>query len=318
MKRILFAWRPFSPLPQRPAGGTRPAEERHTPYAGELPACDDPGVLSRSETGSRRRKRVFGILRWDRRFDHIRKIGFRANGLPYSAPLLRRAQSQHRQLRPVIYEIEEHIGMLVSVRVEWCVIGLDPNLAYAPACSALRPFVDRYLGEKALRAATNPDWRNDPMRLGPIFTHSPQPVFALGAAFPHTRAQEAASFLDYYVCTLSWSPGYCDTSLPAKQPTNTPTQSQPAAPGFVVHRLSTRTPPTTVPNLPRCRRSYRPSQSRDGRNRHLSRRGPRSLRISQARLLFRARRGSLFRGGEAASRRDHRAGRHWKRRRARR
>ncbi len=36
--------------------------------------------------------------------------------------------------------------------VEWCVVGLDRNLAYAPACSALRPFVERYLGEKALRA----------------------------------------------------------------------------------------------------------------------------------------------------------------------
>ena len=36
--------------------------------------------------------------------------------------------------------------------VEWCVVGLDRNLAYAPACSVLRPFVERYLGEAAMRA----------------------------------------------------------------------------------------------------------------------------------------------------------------------
>jgi len=36
--------------------------------------------------------------------------------------------------------------------VEWCVVGLDRNLAYAPSCSVLRPFATRYLGEAAIRA----------------------------------------------------------------------------------------------------------------------------------------------------------------------
>ena len=31
--------------------------------------------------------------------------------------------------------------------VEWCVVGLDPNFAYAPACSILRPIIEREIGQ---------------------------------------------------------------------------------------------------------------------------------------------------------------------------
>ena len=53
----------------------------------------------------------------------------------------------------VNYWIGEDTGMIgAGWGVEWCVVGLDRDLAYAPACSSLRPFLQRYLGEKTLHA----------------------------------------------------------------------------------------------------------------------------------------------------------------------
>jgi len=88
-------------------------------------------------------------------YDRIEEVGFRANGLAYIPRRYCVARTLDSDLknRTVIYEIEESLGIIGwGYGVEWCVVGLDRNLAYAPACSALRPFVDRYLGEKALRA----------------------------------------------------------------------------------------------------------------------------------------------------------------------
>lgn len=42
--------------------------------------------------------------------------------------------------RPMHYLIAENLGPIgVGFGVEWCVVGLDRNLAYAPACRAVRP-----------------------------------------------------------------------------------------------------------------------------------------------------------------------------------
>jgi ribonuclease T2 len=56
---------------------------------------------------------------------------------------------------------------------------------------------------------------------------------ALGLAAPASRAQDAADF-DFYVFTLSWSPGFCDTGGADKSPTQCATG---AGTGFVVHGL---------------------------------------------------------------------------------
>jgi hypothetical protein len=57
------------------------------------------------------------------------------------------------KLHLVVYQIQEDLGFVGwGDNVEFCVVGLDRNLAYAPACSALRPYVVRFLGEKALLA----------------------------------------------------------------------------------------------------------------------------------------------------------------------
>ena len=138
------------------AGGVVvPAEQRYSAYSGNLPACDDPGVLARIADRFAQKESGF----WNSPlqiggYDRIREIGFRSNGLGYIPRryCLARALGSDSRKRTLIYDVEESLGMIGwGYGVEWCVVGLDRDLAYAPACSALRPFVARFLGEKALR-----------------------------------------------------------------------------------------------------------------------------------------------------------------------
>lgn len=158
MKRILIglaAFLVFGATAQ--AGGiVVPAEQRYSAYSGDLPSCEDPGVLSRiSDRFAQKESGYWNSTLQVTGYDRIREIGFRANGLDYIPRryCVARALVNDLRERTVIYDIQEGLGMIGwGYGVEWCVVGLDRNLAYAPACSALRPFVDRYLGEKALRA----------------------------------------------------------------------------------------------------------------------------------------------------------------------
>lgn len=158
MKRILIglaAFLVFGATAQ--AGGiVVPAEQRYSAYSGDLPSCEDPGVLSRiSDRFAQKESGYWNSTLEVTGYDRIREIGFRANGLDYIPRryCVARALVNDLRERTVIYDIQEGLGMIGwGYGVEWCVVGLDRDLAYAPACSALRPFVDRYLGEKALRA----------------------------------------------------------------------------------------------------------------------------------------------------------------------
>ena len=139
------------------AGGiVVPAEERYAPYSGDLPACDDPGVLA--QISGRFAHREAGYWQSSLRiagYDRVQEIGLRSNGLDYIPRryCVARALVDDSQPRTVVYQIEEGLGVIGwGYGVQWCVVGLDRNLAYAPACSALRPFVNAYLGEKASRA----------------------------------------------------------------------------------------------------------------------------------------------------------------------
>jgi hypothetical protein len=139
----------------RAQGYSTPAEQRYSPYTADLPPCDDPGVLSlisarfeHKEAGYWNSSLQIGS------YDRVRQIGFRANGLGYIPRRYCIARAQLSDLKPrtVIYAIQEDLGILGwGYGVEWCVVGLDRNLAYAPGCQAVRPFLERNLGEKALR-----------------------------------------------------------------------------------------------------------------------------------------------------------------------
>ena len=59
-----------------------------------------------------------------------------------------RAAMSDSKERTVIYNVVSAFGILGATwGVEWCVVGLDPNFAYAPACSTLRPIIEREIGE---------------------------------------------------------------------------------------------------------------------------------------------------------------------------
>ena len=132
-----------------------PAEQRYVPYSAELPACDNPGVLARISLRFEQKESEF----WHSPlqiggYDHIRQIGFRANGLGYIPRryCVARAELSDQRKHEVIYAIGENLGIIGwDYGVEWCVVGYDRNLAFAPGCSAVRPFLDRNLGERALR-----------------------------------------------------------------------------------------------------------------------------------------------------------------------
>ena len=138
------------------AGVIVPAEERYHPWTGVLPACDDPGVLSRiSDRFAQAEAEYWSSSIRLAGFDRIREIGYRANGVAYIPRryCVARSVDGEGRFRPVVFNIGEDLGIIGwGYGVEWCVLGLDREHAYAPSCSVLKPFVTRYLGQAAIRA----------------------------------------------------------------------------------------------------------------------------------------------------------------------
>ena len=120
-----------------------PAEDRYIPYAGRLPACDDPAVFERIQSRFYARESEF----WKSglaivRFDQAREIGFRTNGLDYIPRryCVARAFMNDAKLREVSYSVDEDLGIIgFGFDVEWCVSGLDRLNAFAPGCKMARP-----------------------------------------------------------------------------------------------------------------------------------------------------------------------------------
>ena len=133
-----------------------PADKRFSPYWSNLPACDNTWVTGRindrfQQTQSSYWNSTLTIARYDR----FKEIGFRANGVAYIPRrycIARVVLNDHKE-RTIIYDIQEDTGIIGwGWGVEWCVVGLDRNSAYSPACSVLRPLAERYLGNKAYSA----------------------------------------------------------------------------------------------------------------------------------------------------------------------
>jgi hypothetical protein len=159
LNRAIFGLLAFLlPTLARAAGGPAelnqydvPAESRWAPFFANMPACDDGGVLSTISGRFGQTQREF----WNSQlaiggFDRVREIGFRANGLAYIPRrycVARAAMSDSKE-RTVIYDVVSAFGIMgMTWGVEWCVVGLDPNFAYAPACHTLRPIIEREIGQ---------------------------------------------------------------------------------------------------------------------------------------------------------------------------
>lgn len=115
-------------------------------YDAVVPLCDAPSMLSKiqfrfAQKEGRFWKSDLKILG----FERIREISFRpwAAGAPDAIP--RRfctgtALVSDGKPRAIHYSISEDTGMIgVNWGVEWCVVGLDRNWAYNPACKLALP-----------------------------------------------------------------------------------------------------------------------------------------------------------------------------------
>jgi hypothetical protein len=112
-------------------------------YDGVLPPCDAQAALGKIVSRFGDKEHAF----WNSSltiagFDQIREIAFRpwaANTIPRrfcSAIVHVSDGSKH----PLHYSIGEDTGMIGSTwGVEWCVVGLDRNWAYNPACKLAQP-----------------------------------------------------------------------------------------------------------------------------------------------------------------------------------
>jgi len=112
-------------------------------YEAVLPPCDAPGALGKIQARFAEKEgrfwhselRILG-------FDKVRETAVR----PWAEDAIPRRFCTARVLvsdgitRTVNYSIIEDGGMIgQTYGVEWCVVGLDRNWAYNPACRAAKP-----------------------------------------------------------------------------------------------------------------------------------------------------------------------------------
>jgi hypothetical protein len=112
-------------------------------YDAVVPLCEEPGPLERVQSSFAAKEGGF----WNSKleivaFEKVREVAFR----PWVADAIPRrfcravAVVNDGVKRPVYYTIAEDGGFAgVNWGVDWCVVGLDRNLAYNPACNMARP-----------------------------------------------------------------------------------------------------------------------------------------------------------------------------------
>ena len=121
-----------------------PAERRDSSFSGDMPTCDDASVLGKISSRFSSREGYWNSGLEISGFQGIVEVGYRSNGLDYYPRRFCMAQAvlSDGKARKVTYAIGGSetgwLGVLGS-GVEWCVDGLDRNLAYGAACRAARP-----------------------------------------------------------------------------------------------------------------------------------------------------------------------------------
>jgi hypothetical protein len=112
-------------------------------YSGKLPPCDYPLALSKIKTlFGRKEHRFWNSALTISAFEQVREIAFR----PWAPDTIPRRYCAGVALvsdgveRPVYYSIAEDTGLIgASWGVEWCVVGLDRDWAFNPACKMAKP-----------------------------------------------------------------------------------------------------------------------------------------------------------------------------------
>jgi hypothetical protein len=112
-------------------------------YDGKLPACQEPWALAIiAKRFAQKETRFWNSALSIVHFEGIKETAYR----PWADDTIPRRYCSAVVLisdglrRPVHYSIIEDAGMAGQVDgVEWCVVGLDRNMAYSPACKMARP-----------------------------------------------------------------------------------------------------------------------------------------------------------------------------------
>ncbi len=120
-----------------------PAERQVIPYDGDFPGCDDTGVLAKVTSRFAEKEAKF----WNSSltisgYEQIQRTAFRPWGIDY---IPRRfctalALMSDGKKRRIDYSVREDLGIIgATYGVEFCVVGLDRNWAFAPGCRMARP-----------------------------------------------------------------------------------------------------------------------------------------------------------------------------------
>ena len=125
------------------AADTPRAEERITPFAGTVEACDATFVLNEIVARVAARERDFGYSSLEiLGFEGITQTGFRSNGASYIPRRYCRAEAMFNDgvRRKLVYNIGERTGFIgLSYGLTWCVVGLDREHAFGADCKAAGP-----------------------------------------------------------------------------------------------------------------------------------------------------------------------------------
>ena len=123
-----------------------PAETWTEPYKGKLnqfPPCETQSIQALiARRFASTRDEYWGEPREIVSISNVRQVGFRPEGLSYIPRLYCEgtALTNDGVQRRIVYSIIEEGGMSgIGFGVNWCVVGLDPSYAYAPACRAAMP-----------------------------------------------------------------------------------------------------------------------------------------------------------------------------------
>ena len=112
-------------------------------YEAELPPCDSYWALGSIKSKFAQKEGTFWVSDLQIvEFDRIHETAFR----PWAERTIPRrfcsglALISDGRWRPVHYSIVEDAGMIgASWGVQWCVVGIDRNWAYNPACTMAKP-----------------------------------------------------------------------------------------------------------------------------------------------------------------------------------
>ncbi len=112
-------------------------------YSGNVPRCDEQQALNMIAQHFSETERTY----WASNlaitgFDKMYEIAFRPWGPEYQPRRYcgGRVYTNDNHRRAIYYSIIEDGGFMgASWGVEWCIVGLDRNYAYAPSCKMARP-----------------------------------------------------------------------------------------------------------------------------------------------------------------------------------